>query len=77
MPKMNGIELLKETFRLNINIKTIILTAKNTNMDEIVGLKHGADDYIKKPFEPEILLLRIQKMFPKQKVISCGNIKPQ
>lgn len=75
MPQMDGLELCKEVRKLNIPIKIIMLTAKSTNMDEIDALKHGADDYIKKPFEPQILLLRIEKMFAKQNILSCGKIK--
>ncbi|MFI3256782.1 MAG: response regulator transcription factor [Spirochaetales bacterium] len=74
MPKKSGIELLKNIYTLKIDIKTIMLTAKNTSIDEIEGLKNGADDYIKKPFEPDILLLRIHKLFPKKHILTCKNL---
>lgn len=62
MPKMNGIDFCKKVRKLNIPTKLIMLTAKSEHEDEIVGLTHGADDYIKKPFDPKILLLQIKKI---------------
>lgn len=74
MPKMNGIQLCKEVRFYAMPIKIILLTAKNEVEDEIMGLTCGADDYIKKPFEPKLLLLRIQKMFGLENSLHCGQI---
>ena len=49
MPRLDGIELLKK-LRKTSNIPVIFLTSKDTEIDELLGLKIGADDYIKKPF---------------------------
>ena len=61
MPGINGFETCR---RLKSNIKTshipvILLTAKAEEADQIEGLQHGADDYIVKPFNSNILLSRI------------------
>lgn len=63
MPEMNGIELCK-AIKTNINlshIPVILLTARTTDAQKMEGLEYGADDYITKPFDINILKLRIQK----------------
>lgn len=74
MPKMDGIAVIKEIRKLNISCKIILLTAKSQIEHEVMGLSIGADDYIKKPFEPQILLLRIKKLLKLEKVMTCGPI---
>lgn len=81
MPKMNGIQLCKEIRFYALPIKIIILTAKSEIENEITGLSCGADDYLRKPFEPKILLLRVKKLLHMENVLQCGdlsvNIKDQ
>ena len=55
---MNGEILLKE-LRKESNIPVIMVTSKNTEVDEVLSMSYGADDYITKPYNPTILLLRI------------------
>lgn len=74
MPKMDGIRLCREVRSYSMPVKIILLTAKGETEDEITGLSCGADDYIRKPFEPKILLLRIRKMFQLEDVLKCGVI---
>lgn len=74
MPHMSGLELCKRVRALGIPVKIIMLTAKSQVSDEIIGLKEGADDYIKKPFEPHLLLLRIEKMFNLENELKCKDI---
>ena len=59
MPRLDGIELLKKLRRTS-NIPVIFLTSKDTEIDELLGLKVGADDYITKPFSQNILMERIR-----------------
>ena len=59
MPRLNGIELLKK-LRKKSNLPVIFLTSKDTEIDELLGLKVGADDYITKPFSQKILIERIR-----------------
>lgn len=67
LPEIDGIEVL-ETIRLQNNaIPVLILSAKNTSADRVMGLKKGADDYLTKPFNLEELLLRVQKLIEKNK----------
>ena len=62
MPSGDGIDLIK-VIKSNSNTPVIMLTAMSEDKNRIEGLKIGADDYLTKPFEPEELYLRIQKLF--------------
>lgn len=74
MPVMDGIELCKEVRAYSMPIKIIMLTARGESEHEIRGLTCGADDYIRKPFDPKILLLRIQKILHQQELLRCKEI---
>ncbi|MDN5304922.1 MAG: two-component system, OmpR family, response regulator ResD [Fusobacteriaceae bacterium] len=78
MPKMNGIDLVKE-IRMFSKIPIIMLTAKTTDEDELTGLNYGADDYVKKPFNPDVLLKRVEvllkRVYPEEHKIIDGNIE--
>ena len=58
IPYMNGEILLKKLRKVS-NIPVIMVTSKNTEIDEVLSMSYGADDYITKPYNPTILLLRI------------------
>ncbi len=67
LPEMDGIHVT-ETIRVKNNETPIlILSAKNTSADRVLGLKKGADDYLTKPFNLEELILRVQKLIEKNK----------
>lgn len=59
LPGMDGIELLSQ-LRRESNVYVILLTAKTEEIDKIVGLSVGADDYVTKPFSPRELVARIK-----------------
>ncbi len=59
MPGMNGMEVLK-TLRNELSTPVIMLTARGDDVDRILGLEFGADDYLTKPFNPRELLARIR-----------------
>jgi DNA-binding response OmpR family regulator len=59
LPGMSGIEVLKQ-LRRNSNIPVIMLTARGEDVDRIIGLEFGADDYLAKPFNPRELSARIK-----------------
>lgn len=61
LPYLNGEEVLKKV-REKSNVPVIMLTSKNTTKDEAISITYGADDYITKPYNPNILLLRIQNV---------------
>ncbi|MCZ6740526.1 MAG: response regulator transcription factor [Alphaproteobacteria bacterium] len=61
MPRMDGMELLNR-IRRNSQIPVIFLTSKDDELDELLGLRMGADDYIRKPFSQRLLLERIRAL---------------
>jgi two-component system alkaline phosphatase synthesis response regulator PhoP len=70
LPQMDGVTVT-ETIRLQNNeVPILILSAKNTSADRVLGLKKGADDYMVKPFNLEELLLRVDKLILKNKKLN-------
>ncbi|NOT52177.1 MAG: response regulator transcription factor [Chitinophagaceae bacterium] len=67
LPEMDGVQVT-ETIRISNNeVPILILSAKNSSADRVLGLKKGADDYLTKPFNLEELLLRVHKLIDKNK----------
>lgn len=62
LPKKNGLEVLKELRKAQIETPVLMLTAKSELEDKISGLDNGADDYLTKPFQPGELLARVRAM---------------
>lgn len=62
LPDMDGIEVLREV-RKEQSIPVIFLTAKSEEIDKILGLELGADDYVTKPFSPKELIARMKAIF--------------
>lgn len=62
LPGMNGIEVVKAMRRENITIPVLLLTAKDTEDDKVLGLDTGADDYLTKPFSVKELSARIRSI---------------
>lgn len=62
MPEMDGFTLAEKIKEKDIDIPIIFLTARSLKEDIVRGLKIGADDYITKPFDPEILILRLNNI---------------
>ncbi len=62
LPKKNGFEVLKD-LRKKSNIPVIMLTARGESVDRVLGLEHGADDYIPKPYHHHELMARIKALF--------------
>lgn len=61
MPRMDGMELLQR-LRRQSSLPVIFLTSKDDEIDELLGLRMGADDYIKKPFSQKLLIERIRAL---------------
>jgi len=60
MPRMDGLELLRRLRQTSENLPVIFLTSKDEEIDELMGLNAGADDYIRKPFSQRLLLERVK-----------------
>lgn len=76
MPEMDGVAATKEIRKVN-DVPIIMLTAKSEDEDEIDGLESGANDYITKPFNLEILLLRIKKLIDIENTNNLELVKEQ
>lgn len=74
LPYKNGIEVCQEVRRMDIPVKIIMITAKTTADNELLGLTVGADDYIRKPFNMNVLLLRIKKLCNLEKELKYKDI---
>ncbi|MER3498006.1 MAG: DNA-binding response regulator [Chitinophagaceae bacterium] len=67
LPEVDGIHVTESIRVKNNEVPILILSAKNTSADRVLGLKKGADDYLTKPFNLEELMLRVQKLIEKNK----------
>ncbi|BDR56599.1 response regulator transcription factor [Xylocopilactobacillus apis] len=65
LPEINGLEILKK-IRMTSIVPIIIISAKETETDRVLGLKLGADDYVVKPFSLKELMARIESQFRRQ-----------
>lgn len=62
LPGISGLDVAKRIRELDNNVGIIMLTAKSQDVDKILGLESGADDYMTKPFNPTELILRIKSL---------------
>jgi len=76
LPGIDGITVA-ETIRVQQNpVPILILSARNSSADRVLGLKKGADDYLNKPFNLEELLLRVQKLIDKNERLQERDTVP-
>ncbi|PZX16643.1 two-component system response regulator ChvI [Palleronia aestuarii] len=73
MPRMDGMDLLQRV-RQKTAMPIILLTSKDDEIDEVLGLRMGADDYVKKPFSQRLLVERIRSLLRRQEVIGGGEV---
>ncbi|GIW73195.1 MAG: DNA-binding response regulator [Planctomycetota bacterium] len=67
LPKISGFEICKTLKKNNINVPVIMLSAKDQEIDKIMGLDLGADDYVTKPFNVRELLARINAVLRRKR----------
>lgn len=72
MPRMDGMDLLQR-MRQKTSIPVIFLTSKDDEIDEVLGLRMGADDYVKKPFSQRLLVERIRALLRRQEAIAADD----
>jgi len=83
LPGMDGMDALK-VIREQLGVPVIMLTARRRGMDEVLGLELGADDFVTKPFDFDVLLARIKLVLrrttslrepiPERDVVHCGDL---
>jgi len=74
MPRMDGMELLQR-LRQKTSMPVIFLTSKDDEIDEILGLRMGADDYVKKPFSQRLLIERVRSLLRRQEALDGVEIE--
>ena len=74
MPRMDGMELLTK-LKSTSNLPVIFLTSKDDEVDEVLGLRMGADDYIKKPFSQRLLIERIRTLLRRSELAQEKTVK--
>lgn len=82
MPKLNGFEVLKIIRKERPETGVIMLTARTSDQDKVMGLEYGADDYISKPFSPTVLVARLKSLVRRlstqavhEEVIQSGSFR--
>src|SRR5210317_2277990 len=73
MPRMDGMELLQR-LRQKTNMPIIFLRSKDDEIDEILGLRMGADDYVKKPFSQRLLVERIRTLLRRNDPMESNEV---
>jgi len=80
LPRLNGLQVLKEIRREKLSVPVLLLTAKNRVEDKVSGLDAGADDYLTKPFAIPELLARVRTLLrrptdSKSSVLKIGDLE--
>jgi two-component system response regulator ChvI len=73
MPRMDGMELLQR-LRRKSDLPVIFLTSKDEEIDEVIGLRMGADDYIRKPFSQRLLIERIRAVLRRREAVEQDGL---
>jgi len=74
MPHKSGYDVCREIRAINANVPILFLTAKGEEIDKVVGLKMGADDYMSKPFGIHELLARVEALLRRSRVSQASNV---
>ena len=72
MPRLDGLEVLQK-LRQTSNLPVIFLTSKDEEVDQLLGLKMGADDYITKPFSQKLLIERVRAILRRSTEVKDSN----
>ena len=75
LPRMDGFEVCKQLRQAGVTIPILMLTAKSQEIDKVLGLELGADDYVTKPFSPRELLARVKALLRRSKQVQQGMEK--
>jgi len=62
LPDGSGLDFLKEIRQSGSDVPVLLLTALSESSDEVIGIREGGDDYVAKPYDSEVLLVRIEKL---------------
>ena len=77
LPGMDGFTLLQRLRQEGHTVPVLMLTAKGTEYDKVLGLDQGADDYIAKPFHPQELVARVRSQLRRYFQLGGGALRPE
>lgn len=77
LPELDGISVCESIRLQNNEVPVLMLSARNSSADRVLGLKKGADDYLTKPFNLEELLLRVKKLINKNDRMAAREALPE
>ena len=77
LPKMDGMQVAAELRKLSPTVPIIMLTARDSESDQVLGLEMGADDYVTKPFSPITLIARIKALYRRSELNNIGNTESE
>ena len=77
LPKMDGMQVAAELRKLSPTVPIIMLTARDSESDQVLGLEMGADDYVTKPFSPITLIARIKALYRRSELNTIGNTESE
>lgn len=71
LPSMDGMQICREIRKISKSVPIVMLTARDSESDQVIGLEMGADDYVTKPFSPMTLLARLKALYRR------SNLQPK
>ena len=75
LPSMDGMAVCREIRKVSANVPIIMLTARDSESDQVIGLEMGADDYVTKPFSPLTLIARMKALHRRAEVAEARMIR--
>ena len=73
LPSMDGMAVCREIRKVSANVPIIMLTARDSESDQVIGLEMGADDYVTKPFSPLTLIARMKALHRRAEVAEAHD----
>ena len=73
LPSMDGMAVCREIRKVSANVPIIMLTARDSESDQVIGLEMGADDYVTKPFSPLTLIARMKALHRRAEVAEAAH----
>ena len=73
MPRVDGFALLRKLREKGVNVPVVLLTSRDSEIDEALGLELGADDYVAKPFSTRVLMARVAALLRRESMRRAGD----
>lgn len=77
LPSMDGMLVAREIRKVSQTVPIIMLTARDSESDQVIGLEMGADDYVTKPFSPLTLIARIKALYRRSEILETSQVSKE